>query len=323
MRTSLSASDPRPCTLSFARLKSRRSCAARLTDHPGRPPRSPDPRSCGSSPAIASAGLRSAATSRRHAASIAATVVGFGTGALKSGSPAADASVARASSKRPTTVFSRPCAVMDRRGPPRRMASAPLTPPTLWRRNCVCRICDRLRHAVESGASVGAVVRPRCRAETDHVGRGERERQRGFFPHPNRPGPAAGWECLRFAAEHARFRDGTLPRARPGLPDPGHKAPVHGARRPGGQSFGAARRREAPSLVRVLGTVQRPLRRGALPAHHHRSGIFRAAGTPSERQERRPKTCWQSGAPACNDVMIASLPRGCGRTNRKTVQADG
>ena len=89
MRTSLSVSDPRPCAPRFTRLESRRSCAARLTDRRLRPPCSPDPRSSGSSPAIASAGLSRAMTSPRHTASIAATVVGFGTGAPKSSPPPA------------------------------------------------------------------------------------------------------------------------------------------------------------------------------------------------------------------------------------------
>ena len=113
------------------------------------------------------------------------------------------------------------------------MAMAPLTPQALWRRNIVCRVSDRFRHAVESGSPVDVVVRPRKRADTDRVGRSERERRRGFFPHPNRPGPAAGRECLRPVAGHARFRDRSLPRVRPGLPDPGDEPLVHSARWPG------------------------------------------------------------------------------------------
>ena len=70
------------------------------------------------------------------------------------------------------------------------MATAPLTPPVHWRRNVDCQVSDRFRHALKSGSPVDAIVRPRRRAETDRVGRGEREKRRSFFPHPNRPGLA-------------------------------------------------------------------------------------------------------------------------------------
>ena len=69
MRTSTSASDPRPCAPRFTRLKSRRNCAARLTDRTPRPPCRADHLWSRASSAIASPGVASSTTSPRLAAS--------------------------------------------------------------------------------------------------------------------------------------------------------------------------------------------------------------------------------------------------------------
>ena len=168
-----------------------------------------------------------------------------------------------------------------------------------------CR--SRFRHAVKFRIFADAVFGPGQRAGRNRIARGERDRRRGFFPHPDRPGLAVGRQCLRPVAGHARFRDGTLPGARSGIPHPGDAPPVHGARRPGGQPICPARRGQAPSLVRVLEQVQFAFRRRALRAQHRRR---RAQGIPRCLQAGLlPAICAgpcirpRPHCPACNHAL--------------------